>query len=74
MKLDPEVINQQLLEIFRAKQDTENLDKMMKQATQELETLNSGKKICGLEIPFKISHPHVQDRRKRGTAASIMTQ
>ena len=40
----------------------------------ELESLSSGKKICGLEIPFTISPANIQDKRKRGTAASIMTQ
>ena len=34
MKLDAEVVNLQLLELFRDKQETKHLDEMMTKATQ----------------------------------------
>ena len=77
LKLDTEEINKQLLELFKNKQDTKNLDKMMKQATKELGTLGpagTNKLRHGLEIPFKISQPGLQDKKKRAGAGSIMTQ
>ena len=55
LKLDTEEINKQLLDLFRNKQDTKNLDKMMKQAMKELDdapgaTITSKRR--GLEIPY----------------------
>ena len=58
LKLDADVVNNHIFELFSDKQDTKHLAEMMHQVTQELgtQTIATGKKR-GLEIPFQISNP-----------------
>lgn len=66
MKLDSEVVNLQLLELFKDKQDTKNLDQMMSNATLQLgtQTVSSGKRRGCLEIPFQISATKINQNNK----------
>ena len=56
MKLDAEVVNLELLELFSQREDSENLAAMIKKAKRELgtQTLSSRRFIRGLEIPFSV--------------------
>ena len=78
LKVDPEVVNQKVLALFRGKQGTKELREMMRLATEELMSVRPSYSKSVVMTSPQVYHRNTlfkpQDRRKRGTAASIMTQ